>query len=65
MAEGEINIDGGQQAEGDLPVLENRSAIELAEMERLHVLSTWLMQQDDLTAMLHEVLAASIEAGCR
>lgn len=48
-----------KQAQAELTALKDRLANELADMERLHTLSARLMQQDDLTAVLHEVLVAA------
>lgn len=53
-------ISERKQAEESEDALKERlTTTELTDLERLHVLSTQLIQQDSLAAVLHEVLVAS------
>jgi PAS domain S-box-containing protein len=56
-----LDITKRKQAEEELTSVKDKPATELADMERLYLLSTRLLQQDELTSVLHEVLTASIE----
>jgi PAS domain S-box-containing protein len=54
-------INKRKRAEEAQDTLKDRLTIELADLERLHALSIRLMEQDDLAAVLHEILVASAE----